>query len=89
MRLIGIIWHTLALTKLKSELLKMKTALIIHQVIYYKVAQWCNLLCGMPPCIPRDATGVILSDAVKTQGYLSLDNFMKGRIAKEWYQAQA
>eukprot|EP00957_Ditylum_brightwellii_P050645 3839380-Ditylum_brightwellii.AAC.1 len=67
----------------------MKTALIIRQVIYYKVAQWCNLPCGIPPRIPRDATSVILSDVVKTQGYLSWENFMKGRIAKEWYQAQA
>eukprot|EP00957_Ditylum_brightwellii_P050644 3839379-Ditylum_brightwellii.AAC.1 len=67
----------------------MKTTSIIHQFMYYKVAQWCNLPYGMPPFIPRDATGVILSDAVKNQGYLSWDNFMKGRIAKEWYQAQA
>eukprot|EP00957_Ditylum_brightwellii_P093335 7107424-Ditylum_brightwellii.AAC.1 len=67
----------------------MKTALIVCQVICYKVAQWCNLLCGMPPRIPGDTPSAILSDAVETQCYLSWDNFMKGRIAKELCQAQA
>eukprot|EP00957_Ditylum_brightwellii_P122461 9338353-Ditylum_brightwellii.AAC.1 len=43
----------------------------------------------MPPRIPWDATGVILSDAVETQGYLSWDNFMKEMIGKEWCQVQA
>eukprot|EP00957_Ditylum_brightwellii_P035295 2676851-Ditylum_brightwellii.AAC.1 len=68
----------------------MKTAPIIRQIIYiYKVAQWCILPCGMPPCIPSDATSDILSDAVETQYNISWDNFMKEKIAKEWYQAQA
>eukprot|EP00957_Ditylum_brightwellii_P102082 7780962-Ditylum_brightwellii.AAC.1 len=66
----------------------MKTTPIIRQVICYKVAQWCNLSCGIPSHIPGDTPSAILSDAVETQYYLSWDNFMKGRITKEWCQAQ-
>eukprot|EP00957_Ditylum_brightwellii_P049742 3772343-Ditylum_brightwellii.AAC.1 len=62
---------------------------IICQVLCYKVAQWCKQLCGTPPRIPTDATGVLLSAAVKTQGYLGWHNFINGRMAKEWCQAQA
>eukprot|EP00957_Ditylum_brightwellii_P047145 3580240-Ditylum_brightwellii.AAC.1 len=36
----------LALTTYKSELLKLGTAPIMKQAMYYKIAQWCN----MPTC---------------------------------------
>eukprot|EP00957_Ditylum_brightwellii_P024807 1874979-Ditylum_brightwellii.AAC.1 len=67
----------------------MNTALIIRQIQVYKVSQWCILPCGTPPCLPKDSTGSIVRDAVKTQGHLSWDNFMKGRIAFDWCWAQA
>eukprot|EP00957_Ditylum_brightwellii_P192671 14670740-Ditylum_brightwellii.AAC.1 len=35
--------RSLALTKFQSDLLKMQTAPIIHQALYYKVAQWCQM----------------------------------------------
>eukprot|EP00957_Ditylum_brightwellii_P027434 2074102-Ditylum_brightwellii.AAC.1 len=67
----------------------MNTALIICQVLVYKVSQWCKLIYGTPPCLPTDLTGNIVRDAVETQGHLSWDNFMKERIAFEWCRAQA
>eukprot|EP00957_Ditylum_brightwellii_P069331 5263470-Ditylum_brightwellii.AAC.1 len=58
--------RTLALTKFWSALLKMKTAPLICQIIYYQVAQWCKLSCGTPPRIPTDATGALVSRADST-----------------------
>eukprot|EP00957_Ditylum_brightwellii_P176782 13466444-Ditylum_brightwellii.AAC.1 len=81
---------TLALTKFNSALIKMNTAPILCQVLFYKVSQWCKLPCGTPPHLPTDSTGNIVRDTVERQGQLSWDNFMKGRIAFEqcWSQAQ-
>eukprot|EP00957_Ditylum_brightwellii_P175990 13401176-Ditylum_brightwellii.AAC.1 len=79
----------LALTKFKSALIKMKTAPIIRQVLYYKLAQWCRLPTPTPPCIPSDSTGDILQDAIDTQLDLGWQNFMKEWVAKQWSQAQA
>eukprot|EP00957_Ditylum_brightwellii_P007231 549518-Ditylum_brightwellii.AAC.1 len=59
----------------------MNTALILCQVLVYKVSQWCTLTCGTPHCLPTNLTGSIVRDTVETQGYLSWDNFIKGRIA--------
>eukprot|EP00957_Ditylum_brightwellii_P159792 12162785-Ditylum_brightwellii.AAC.1 len=67
----------------------MNTALIICQVLVYKVSQWCKLTCGIPPCRPTDSTGSIVHNAVETQEYLCWDNCMKGRIAFKWCCAQA
>eukprot|EP00957_Ditylum_brightwellii_P145367 11070403-Ditylum_brightwellii.AAC.1 len=44
--------RSLALTKFKLSLIKMSTALIIQQVLYYKVAQWCCLPAITPPPHP-------------------------------------
>eukprot|EP00957_Ditylum_brightwellii_P134612 10262305-Ditylum_brightwellii.AAC.1 len=66
----------------------MKTAPIIRQVLYYKVAQWCCLPTPTLPSIPSDSTGDTLRDAIDTQRDLSWQNFMKGRVAKHWTQAQ-
>eukprot|EP00957_Ditylum_brightwellii_P007382 559429-Ditylum_brightwellii.AAC.1 len=43
----------------------------------------------MPPRNPTDPTGSKLCNAVESQHDLGWNNFMKGRIAKEWYKAQA
>eukprot|EP00957_Ditylum_brightwellii_P115190 8784966-Ditylum_brightwellii.AAC.1 len=67
----------------------MRTAPLIRQILYYQVAQWCKLPCGMQPCVPTDTTGALVSRADSTQGNLGWNNFMKGRIAKGWCQAQA
>eukprot|EP00957_Ditylum_brightwellii_P204893 15341256-Ditylum_brightwellii.AAC.1 len=67
----------------------MKTAPLICQIIYYRVAQWCKLPCGMPPRVPTGATGALVSRADSTQDDLGWNNFIKGRIVKEWCQAQA
>eukprot|EP00957_Ditylum_brightwellii_P049369 3745230-Ditylum_brightwellii.AAC.1 len=66
----------------------MNTAPIIRQVLCYKVAQWCKLTCGTPPCLPTDATAEILSAAVEIQRDLGWHNFIKGHMAKEWCLAQ-
>eukprot|EP00957_Ditylum_brightwellii_P017741 1336284-Ditylum_brightwellii.AAC.1 len=44
----------LALTTFKSELLKLGTAPIIKQVMYYKITQWCNMPTSSAPRIPND-----------------------------------
>eukprot|EP00957_Ditylum_brightwellii_P123894 9444308-Ditylum_brightwellii.AAC.1 len=69
---------TLALTKFCSELRKMHTPPIIHQALYYKVAQWCQLPQVTPPRIPSDLTGNHLRNAVDMQLDLGWSNFMKG-----------
>eukprot|EP00957_Ditylum_brightwellii_P118841 9064688-Ditylum_brightwellii.AAC.1 len=45
--------------------------------------------CILPPRIPNDHTGLKLCNAVETQHELGWSNFMKGRIAKQWCEAQA
>eukprot|EP00957_Ditylum_brightwellii_P139705 10647249-Ditylum_brightwellii.AAC.1 len=67
----------------------MNTAPILCQVLIYKVSQWCTLTCGTPPYLPTDFTGSIVRNAVETQGHLSWDNFIEGRIAFKWCWAQA
>eukprot|EP00957_Ditylum_brightwellii_P175622 13371562-Ditylum_brightwellii.AAC.1 len=59
--------QSLALTKFKSLLIKMSTAPIIRQVLYYKVAQWCCLPEITPLHILSDSTGDILCNAADTQ----------------------
>eukprot|EP00957_Ditylum_brightwellii_P094846 7223164-Ditylum_brightwellii.AAC.1 len=81
--------RTLTLTKFKSALIKMNTAPIIQQVLCYKVAQWCKLTSGKPPCLPTDATAEILLAAVEIQQELGWHNFITGCMAKEWCLAQA
>eukprot|EP00957_Ditylum_brightwellii_P206164 15347098-Ditylum_brightwellii.AAC.1 len=58
-------------------------------VLYFKVAQWCKMLSLLPPRIPTDSTGLKLYNAVETQYDLGWNNFMKGRIAKQWCTTQA
>eukprot|EP00957_Ditylum_brightwellii_P095199 7250358-Ditylum_brightwellii.AAC.1 len=67
----------------------MKTAPLICQNIHYRVAQWCKLPCGTPPRVLLDATGALVSRADSTKDDIGWNNFIKGRIAKEWCQAQA
>eukprot|EP00957_Ditylum_brightwellii_P122662 9354139-Ditylum_brightwellii.AAC.1 len=43
----------------------------------------------MPPRIPSDPTGLKLCNTVESQHELGWNNFMKGRIAKKWCEAQA
>eukprot|EP00957_Ditylum_brightwellii_P064830 4918464-Ditylum_brightwellii.AAC.1 len=43
----------------------------------------------MPPRIPSDPTGSKLCNAVESQHDLGWNNCMKGRITKEWCEAQA
>eukprot|EP00957_Ditylum_brightwellii_P006807 515897-Ditylum_brightwellii.AAC.1 len=43
----------------------------------------------MPPCVHTDTTGAPVSRADSTQDNLGWNNFIKGKIAKEWCQAQA
>eukprot|EP00957_Ditylum_brightwellii_P151289 11520136-Ditylum_brightwellii.AAC.1 len=45
--------------------------------------------CTLPPRIPSDPTGSKICNAVETQHELGWNNFMKGRIAKQWCKAQA
>eukprot|EP00957_Ditylum_brightwellii_P111930 8536110-Ditylum_brightwellii.AAC.1 len=45
--------------------------------------------CILPPRIPSNPTGSKLCDSVETQHELGWNNFMKGRIAKQWCKAQA
>eukprot|EP00957_Ditylum_brightwellii_P044645 3384753-Ditylum_brightwellii.AAC.1 len=59
----------------------MHTAPIICQVLYYKVAKWCQMPESMPPQIPTDSTGNNLRDTVDIQMDLEWSNFMKGRIS--------
>eukprot|EP00957_Ditylum_brightwellii_P172750 13151300-Ditylum_brightwellii.AAC.1 len=40
---------TLAITTLKSELIKLETAPIVRNVLCYKIAQWCKM---PPPMVP-------------------------------------
>eukprot|EP00957_Ditylum_brightwellii_P103776 7905806-Ditylum_brightwellii.AAC.1 len=80
---------SLAIMKFKSSLIKIHTAPIIQQVLYYKVAQWYKMPCILPPRIPSNPTGLKLCNAVETQHELGWNNFMKGRIAKQWCEAQA
>eukprot|EP00957_Ditylum_brightwellii_P141056 10746226-Ditylum_brightwellii.AAC.1 len=67
----------------------MKTAPIIHQIIYHQVAQWCKLPCGLPPSVPMDATGALVLRADSAQADIGRNNFIKGRIVKDWCLAQA
>eukprot|EP00957_Ditylum_brightwellii_P178599 13604513-Ditylum_brightwellii.AAC.1 len=46
--------RTLTLTLFKLDLLQLKTAPILHEVLYYKVDQWCKLPSIPVPCIPDD-----------------------------------
>eukprot|EP00957_Ditylum_brightwellii_P155071 11804033-Ditylum_brightwellii.AAC.1 len=84
----AILLRSLALTKFKSSLIKIQTAPIIQQVLYYKVSQWCKMLSLQPPRILTDIAGTKLCNAVETQHDLGWNNFMKGRIAKQWCMAQ-
>eukprot|EP00957_Ditylum_brightwellii_P091461 6964459-Ditylum_brightwellii.AAC.1 len=79
----AILSRSLAIIKFKSSLIKIQTAPIIQQILYYKVAQWRKMPCILPPRIPSDPTGSKLCNAVETQHELGWKNFMKGRIAKQ------
>eukprot|EP00957_Ditylum_brightwellii_P122365 9331885-Ditylum_brightwellii.AAC.1 len=74
----AILLRSLSITKFKSSLIQIHTAPIIQQVLYYKVAQWCKMLCILPSRIPIDPTGSMLCNAVETQHELGWNNFMKG-----------
>eukprot|EP00957_Ditylum_brightwellii_P176097 13409102-Ditylum_brightwellii.AAC.1 len=75
--------HTLAMTKFRSTLIKMKTAPIIRQIIYHQVAHWCKLPCGLPPSVPTDATGALVLRVDAAQVDIGWNNFIKGKIAKD------
>eukprot|EP00957_Ditylum_brightwellii_P062122 4714541-Ditylum_brightwellii.AAC.1 len=63
--------------------MKIQTAPIIQQVLYYKVAQWCKMPSLLPPRIPTDSTGSKLCSAMETQHDLGGNNVMKDRIANQ------
>eukprot|EP00957_Ditylum_brightwellii_P009194 695497-Ditylum_brightwellii.AAC.1 len=85
----AILLRSLALAKFKSSLIKIQTAPIIRQVLYYKVARWCKMPSLLLPRFPTDITGTKLCNTVETQHDLGWNDFMKGRIAKQWCAAQA
>eukprot|EP00957_Ditylum_brightwellii_P094006 7158053-Ditylum_brightwellii.AAC.1 len=66
----------------------MHTAPIIHQVLYYKVAQWCQMPKITQSRIPPDSTGNYLRNAVDMQLDMGWSNFMKGQVSHHWCQAQ-
>eukprot|EP00957_Ditylum_brightwellii_P173128 13180186-Ditylum_brightwellii.AAC.1 len=72
--------RTLALTLFKSELLHLKTAPILREVLYYKVAQWCKLSSIPVPLIPDDEVGDMIRDAVEDQNKIGWDNLIKVQI---------
>eukprot|EP00957_Ditylum_brightwellii_P048043 3648362-Ditylum_brightwellii.AAC.1 len=69
--------RTLALTLFKTELLQIEIAPILHEVLYYKVAQWCKLLSIPVPLILDDEFGDMIRDTMETQNEIGWDNFIK------------
>eukprot|EP00957_Ditylum_brightwellii_P138706 10573028-Ditylum_brightwellii.AAC.1 len=80
--------RTFALTILESELLQLKAASILHEVLYYKVAQWCKIPSIPVPRIPDDKVGDMIRDTVEDQNKINWDKFIKGRICIEWKFSQ-
>eukprot|EP00957_Ditylum_brightwellii_P056198 4260187-Ditylum_brightwellii.AAC.1 len=56
--------RTLALILFKLELLQLKTALHLREVLYYKVAHWCKFPSILVLLIPDDEVGDMIRDAV-------------------------
>eukprot|EP00957_Ditylum_brightwellii_P090878 6920091-Ditylum_brightwellii.AAC.1 len=79
---------TMTLIKFQLALIALKTAPISRQVLYYKIGQWCKLICGDIPQIPEDTTGGIICSAVELQVQIGWENFIKGHVAKQWCNAQ-
>ena len=73
-----------AVTKLKGDLRKLKTAPIITTVLIYKINQWFGNTGDRPPQIPDDEVGLQLSLAIEEQADIGWENFMKGRVSKKW-----
>eukprot|EP00957_Ditylum_brightwellii_P043411 3291491-Ditylum_brightwellii.AAC.1 len=70
-----------AITKFQTTLTEMKTATLVKQMPYYKVAQWCKNWVGVPPRLPINDKGTLLSSAVETQDNLGWNNFIKGCVS--------
>eukprot|EP00957_Ditylum_brightwellii_P008477 642840-Ditylum_brightwellii.AAC.1 len=71
-----------AVTKLKGDLQKLKTAPIITTVLIYKINQWLGNTRDRPPQIPDDQVSHQLVLALKEQAEIGWGNFMKGRVSK-------
>eukprot|EP00957_Ditylum_brightwellii_P186238 14178103-Ditylum_brightwellii.AAC.1 len=57
----------LALTTFKSELLKLGTAPVIKQVMYYKIMQWCNMSTYSALRVANDEIGETIQGAIEDQ----------------------
>eukprot|EP00957_Ditylum_brightwellii_P163115 12420517-Ditylum_brightwellii.AAC.2 len=60
---------------------------MVRLVILYKLKQWYDLVTD-PPKLPQDPIDFIFMDAVEEQNSLGWNNFMKGRMSKQWGEAQ-
>ena len=77
-----------AVTKLKGDLRKLKTAPIITTVLIYKINQWFGNTGNKPPQIPDDKVGLQLGSALEEQAGIGWENFMKGRVSTKWGETQ-
>eukprot|EP00957_Ditylum_brightwellii_P104532 7965035-Ditylum_brightwellii.AAC.1 len=66
----------------------MKTALVINYVLYFKIAQWCNLPGILIQTIPNDAVGDAVRLAIEEQNTIEWDNLAKGRATHLWAEEQ-
>eukprot|EP00957_Ditylum_brightwellii_P031086 2354885-Ditylum_brightwellii.AAC.1 len=69
-------------------LTKSKTALIIRLVLRYKIAQYLKIDNTGVPTTPDDQLGNILSQGIEKQAHIGWKNFLKGRVSKEFGDAQ-
>eukprot|EP00957_Ditylum_brightwellii_P075821 5763341-Ditylum_brightwellii.AAC.1 len=67
-----------AVTKLKGDLRKLKTAPIITTVLIYKINQWFGNTRDRPPQIPADQVSLQLGLALEEQTEVGWEIFMKG-----------
>eukprot|EP00957_Ditylum_brightwellii_P010984 832685-Ditylum_brightwellii.AAC.1 len=67
---------------------KYKTAPIIQLVLRYKIAQYLKIDHTVVPTIPDDLVGNTLGQGIEQQGHIGWDNFLKGRVYKEFGDAQ-
>ena len=72
--------RTAAVTKLKGDLRRLKTAPIITTVLIYKINQWTGNTSDKPPQIPGNEVGLHLGLALEEQADIGWENFMKGRV---------
>eukprot|EP00957_Ditylum_brightwellii_P009341 706919-Ditylum_brightwellii.AAC.1 len=69
-------------------LTKSNTAPIIRSVLRYKIAQYLKIDHTATPTIPDDLVGNTLGQGIEKQAHIGWDNFLKGRVSKEFSDAQ-